>query len=99
RGFHVTGVQTCALPILLLFLASHAVASNVIPLELAFEHRNHFGLAGIVLAVGSLLAGLGHRLRLPPLAGGAVAAVVLAALAGAKIGRAACRERGRSPVG
>src|SRR3546814_15829611 len=47
-----------------LFFASHFIASNVIPLELAFEHRNHFALVGAVLAVGSLLAHAGQRLRI-----------------------------------
>src|SRR5690606_20760975 len=40
----------------LLFFCGHFVTSNVIALELAFEHRNHFPLVGIVLAVGDLLA-------------------------------------------
>jgi protein O-mannosyl-transferase len=39
-----------------LFFGAHTIASNVVPLELAFEHRNHFALVGVVLAVGSLLA-------------------------------------------
>ena len=39
-----------------LFFAAHLITSNVIGLELAFEHRNHFALIGAVLAVGSLLA-------------------------------------------
>jgi hypothetical protein len=33
------------------FLFAHAITSNVIPLELAFEHRNYFALLGILLAV------------------------------------------------
>lgn len=33
------------------FLISHALESTIIPLELVFEHRNYFALAGIVLAV------------------------------------------------
>lgn len=41
---------------LLLFFAGHFITSNVIGLELAFEHRNHFPLIGIVLAVGDLVA-------------------------------------------
>jgi hypothetical protein len=73
---------------LLLFLASHAIASNVVPLELAFEHRNHLGLAGIVLAVGSLLTGLGQRLRLPRAAGTVFAALVFVALGIATVQRA-----------
>jgi len=73
---------------LFLFLASHAVASNVVPLELAFEHRNHFGLVGIVLAAGGLLASAWDRLRLTPLAGGAIAAAILAALSAGTLQRA-----------
>ena len=38
----------------LLFLAGHFVTSNVLNLELAFEHRNHFPLIGAVLALGDL---------------------------------------------
>lgn len=64
----------------LLFFAAHAITSNVIGLELAFEHRNHFALIGAVLAVGSLLAHLGRRLALPPLAGRVGIAVLLATL-------------------
>jgi protein O-mannosyl-transferase len=37
------------------FLAAHALTSNVIPLELAFEHRNYFALLGVVLAVAGLV--------------------------------------------
>lgn len=39
-----------------LFFAGHGISSNIVGLELAFEHRNHFPLIGIVLAVGDLLA-------------------------------------------
>src|SRR3546814_17931920 len=35
-----------------LFFAAHFIASNVVGLELAFEHRNHFALIGMVLAFG-----------------------------------------------
>src|SRR3546814_413077 len=71
-----------------LFFASHFIASNVIPLELAFEHRNHFALVGAVLAVGSLLAHAGQRLRIHHVGQAAAYAVVLAALAGATLLRA-----------
>lgn len=47
-----------------LFFGAHTVTSNVVALELAFEHRNHFALIGAVLAVGSLLARAYTRLRL-----------------------------------
>jgi hypothetical protein len=46
-----------------LFFAGHAVSSNIIGLELAFEHRNHFPLIGAVLAIGDLLAAAYSRLR------------------------------------
>src|SRR5690606_30189310 len=39
-----------------LFFAAHTITSNVVALELAFEHRNHFALIGAVLAVGSVLS-------------------------------------------
>lgn len=39
----------------LLFFAGHVMTSNVIALELVFEHRNHFPLVGAVLAIGDLL--------------------------------------------
>lgn len=50
----------------LLFFVGHFISSNVIPLELAFEHRNHFPLIGIVLAVGDLCAAIWQygRIRL-----------------------------------
>lgn len=38
-----------------LFFAGHFIASNIIPLELVFEHRNHFPLLGAVMALGDLL--------------------------------------------
>lgn len=37
------------------FLASHALTSNVFPLELVFEHRNYFGLLGVVLAAVAVI--------------------------------------------
>lgn len=36
---------------ILLFFAGHFITSNIIGLELAFEHRNHFPMIGIVLAI------------------------------------------------
>lgn len=44
-----------------LFFAAHALTSNVVPLEIAFEHRNYFALFGIVLAIGALVMAI----RLP----------------------------------
>lgn len=43
------------------FFAAHFLTSNVVPLELAFEHRNYLALLGILLAVSGLLAGVGRR--------------------------------------
>ncbi|WP_347473751.1 hypothetical protein [Acinetobacter thermotolerans] len=40
---------------ILLFFAGHFLTSNIVGLELIFEHRNHFPLIGIILAVFDLL--------------------------------------------
>lgn len=71
-----------------LFFSAHFITSNVIGLELAFEHRNHFALIGMVLAVGSLLVEAAERLRLPPRAGAAMAVALLAVLGSATAQRA-----------
>src|SRR3546814_16465102 len=65
-----------------LFFASHFIASNVIPLELAFEHRNHFALIRAVLAVGSLLAHSGPRMRIHHVGKAPTYEVCLACVAG-----------------
>ena len=39
----------------LLFFAGHFVTSNVVPLELVFEHRNHFALIGVLLVMADLI--------------------------------------------
>jgi len=71
-----------------LFFAAHFIASNVIGLELAYEHRNHFALIGAVLALGSVLGNIGSR-WLPHRAARASACVaVLIALAAATLLRA-----------
>lgn len=72
----------------LLFFAGHFVTSNVVPLELAFEHRNHFPLIGIVLAAGDLLALAASRLQLRVLPTSIACALLLAALASATLMRA-----------
>lgn len=67
---------------LLLFLAAHVVTSNVIGLELAYEHRNHFALIGLTLAVGSLLMQCSRFRQWPALKvvlGGSVLAVLATA--------------------
>jgi len=38
-----------------IFFAAHAITSNIIGLELVFEHRNYFALFGILLAVGEIV--------------------------------------------
>jgi len=45
---------------ILWFFAAHAITSNVLNLELAFEHRNYFAMLGVLLAVGELV----NRIRL-----------------------------------
>ncbi|MDM1784667.1 hypothetical protein [Acinetobacter bereziniae] len=40
---------------ILLFFAGHFISSNVIPLELVFEHRNHLPLIGAILALADLI--------------------------------------------
>ncbi len=71
-----------------LFFASHLIASNVVALELAFEHRNHFALIGAVLAVGSLLALAGKHLGAHTTTAVAVCAAGLIALGSATLVRA-----------
>ncbi|WP_298580312.1 hypothetical protein [uncultured Luteimonas sp.] len=72
---------------ILLFFAGHFVSSNVVNLELVFEHRNHFPLIGLLLAVGDLLALGAARFRRPG-ASMVVACVVLIALSSATALRA-----------
>lgn len=50
---------------LLLFFAGHFTTSNVIGLELAFEHRNHLPLVGALLALADLIRIAADRLRMP----------------------------------
>lgn len=49
-----------------LFFFGHFITSNVIAVELAYEHRNHFPLIGIVLAIGDLVAAIAKKIRPPP---------------------------------
>jgi hypothetical protein len=71
-----------------LFFGAHFLTSNVIGLELAFEHRNHFALIGAVLALGSLLAHVGTRLKLSPATQAVACATLLTALGSATLLRA-----------
>lgn len=72
-----------------LFFAGHAVTSNIAALELAFEHRNHLPMIGVVLAVGDLLAMAVGRLRLRAAPIAASGLVLLAGLSSATALRAA----------
>ena len=47
-----------------LFFFGHFITSNVIAVELAYEHRNHLPLIGIVLATGDLMAVAASKIRL-----------------------------------
>ncbi|MFT4177988.1 MAG: hypothetical protein QM612_00760 [Thermomonas sp.] len=71
-----------------LFFGAHFVTSNVIGLELAFEHRNHFALIGAVLAVGSLLAHVAQRLGVRPAVQAAICSVLLLMLGATTVLRA-----------
>lgn len=62
----------------LFFFAGHFITSNVIGLELVFEHRNHLPLLGVVLALFDLACVLSRYLTLSKRTNTALAAVVLA---------------------
>lgn len=70
------------------FFAGHFITSNVVNLELAFEHRNHFPLIGVLLAIGDLLALAVQRLRIRPEVGMAVCILPLVLLGSATVARA-----------
>lgn len=46
-----------------LFFAGHIITSNIINLEMVFEHRNQLPLIGVVLAVGELISPIIERRR------------------------------------
>lgn len=48
----------------LLFFAGHLISSNIILLELVFEHRNHFPMIGAILALSDLILLICQRLKL-----------------------------------
>ena len=58
------------------FLASHAMTSSFLPLELVFEHRNYFSILGVLLAVFAVVRLVPFR-SVPQLQGVAVVAIVL----------------------
>lgn len=72
----------------LLFFAGHFMTSNVIGLELAFEHRNHFPLIGILLAVGDLGVATWQRWHLPRWIGITVLGLMLTGMGVATFERA-----------
>lgn len=72
----------------LLFFAAHFITANVIGLELAFEHRNHFALIGAILAVGALLDAASLRWRIRPALQATLGAGLLVALGTATLIRA-----------
>lgn len=71
-----------------LFFAGHAVTSNIAPLELAFEHRNHLPLVGVVLAFADLLAIFLARFRIQAMLLAMSGLVLLAGLSIATVLRA-----------
>ena len=73
---------------ILLFFAGHFVASNVIALELVFEHRNHFPMIGAVLAFSDLCVAGFSRLRRGGTLGIVFCVAVLAGCAGNTVERA-----------
>ena len=72
----------------ILFFAGHFMTSNVLNLELAFEHRNHFPLIGAVMALCDLGVVVWQHWRLPRLAGIALLVLVIIGLGGGAVMRA-----------
>lgn len=62
---------------LLFFLAGHLLESTVIGLEIAYEHRNYLPMAGILLALGSLVARWPSRTMTATVATGTLLACAL----------------------
>lgn len=63
----------------LLFFVGHSLTSNVLNLELAFEHRNQLPLVGVLLAAADLCVTVWQRLALRPQLGAALVAILLLA--------------------
>lgn len=72
----------------LLFFAGHFMTSNVLNLELAFEHRNHLPLIGVLLAVADLCVALCQRLALRLQVAVSVMLIVLVAAGAGTVWRA-----------
>lgn len=64
-----------------LFFSGHFITSNVFNLELAFEHRNHFPLIGVILAAADLCMAAYQRYPMRP----PIAAAILVLLMGAEV--------------
>lgn len=65
----------------MLFFAGHFIASNVLGLELVFEHRNHFPLIGALLAMGDLAVLAFERMGVRALPGRVALILLVASLA------------------
>ncbi|MZR62441.1 hypothetical protein [Alcanivorax sp. DP30] len=72
----------------LLFFAGHFLTSNVIGLEMVFEHRNHFPLIGFVLAIIALIVALMRSRQCPRWLAISVISSICIAEAGAAVYRA-----------
>ncbi|WP_347454494.1 hypothetical protein ABEF86_13715 [Acinetobacter thermotolerans] len=62
-AWHVRRIRPLFSLGIFLFFAGHFIASNVILLELVFEHRNQFPLIGLILAVSDLILFLIEKLK------------------------------------
>lgn len=71
-----------------LFFAGHFITSNIVNLELAFEHRNHLPLIGAVMVFGELVRWVYTRYAIRPQLALFGACFVLTALASATSVRA-----------
>ena len=71
-----------------LFFSGHFISSNVVGLELIFEHRNHLPLIGAVLAIADLAVMLANRLEFKQRQAGVCLAVVFFVLGTATAARA-----------
>ncbi|KAF1726513.1 hypothetical protein [Pseudoxanthomonas japonensis] len=71
----------------LLFFAGHVITSNVINLEMAFEHRNQLPLVGVLLAAGDLCFAAIRRWGIKPGWVAGLAAVALVTTGAATLSR------------
>lgn len=72
---------------MLLFFAGHFMTSNVLNLELAFEHRNQLPLIGVLLAVADLCMAMWQRLALRPPMGIVLVMLLMSAFGAATVWR------------